>query len=68
MAAGIIAAVCAYYAITIGVDVAGILLRPANAGWIQILLMLFLPLFVGVIALGLAAAFLGRYAIKGRFF
>lgn len=68
IAAGILALVAAWYAIVIGIDLADVLTRPINQGWLEVLLILFLPLFIGVAALTAIATMLGRYAWRGRFF
>lgn len=68
IAAGILALVAAWYAIVIGIDLADVLTRPINQGWLEVLLILFLPLFIGVAALAAIATMLGRYAWRGRFF
>lgn len=65
---GAIALAAAWYAIVIGVDLADVLTRPINQGWIEVLLILFLPLFIGVATLTAIAIMLGRYAWRGRFF
>ena len=68
IAAGIAALVAAWYAIVIGIDLADVLTRPINQGWLEVLLILFLPLFIGVAALTAVASLLTRYAWRGRFF
>ena len=68
IAAGIVALAAAWYAIVIGVDLADVLTRPINQGWLEVLLILFLPLFIGVATLTAIAIMLGRYAWRGRFF
>jgi len=68
IAAGILALVAAWYAIVIGIDLADVLTRPINQGWLEVLLILFLPLFLGVATLTTIASMLGRYAWRGRFF
>jgi hypothetical protein len=68
LAAGIVALVAAWYAIVIGIDLADVLTRPINQGWLEVLLILFLPLFIGVATLTAVATMLGRYAWRGRFF
>lgn len=65
---GVVAAVAAWYAIVVGADLADVLTRPINQGWIEVLLILFLPLFVGVALLTAVAVFLGRFAWRGSFF
>ena len=40
--AGLVALVAAWYAIVIGIDLADVLTRPINQGWIEVLLILFL--------------------------
>jgi hypothetical protein len=67
-AAGIAAAVAAGYALYIAADLADVLTRPVNQGWIEILLILFMPLFIGIVLLALAAGLLARYAWVGSFF
>lgn len=68
IAAGIVALAAAWYAIVIGIDLADVLTRPINQGWLEVLLILFLPLFIGVATLTAIAIMLGRYARRGRFF
>ncbi len=65
--AGLVALVAAWYAIVIGIDLADVLTRPINQGWIEVLLILFLPLFIGVATLTAVAIMLGRYAWRGTF-
>ena len=65
--AGLVALVAAWYAIVIGIDLADVLTRPINQGWIEVLLILFLPLFIGVATLTAVAIMLGRYSWRGTF-
>ena len=67
IAAGIVALAAAWYAIVIGIDLADVLTRPINQGWIEVLLILFLPLFIGVATLTAVAIMLGRYSWRGTF-
>jgi hypothetical protein len=66
--AGIVAAAAAGTALYIAADLLDVLTRPVNQGWADVLLIMFLPLFMGIALLALAAAFLGRYAWVGTFF
>lgn len=68
IAAGAASAGAFGFALYIAADLFDVLTRPVNQGWIEILLILFLPLFVGIVLLALAGAFLGRYAWVGSFF
>lgn len=66
--AGLVAAVAAYYAVLYGVTVTDIVTRPVNQGWIELLVLLLLPIFLGVAVLSVVALVLGRYAWLGRVF
>jgi hypothetical protein len=66
--AALAAAVAIYYAVRLALNIADTLMRPANSGWVEVLLILFLPLFLGLAALTVAGILLARYAWRGRFF
>lgn len=66
--AALAAAIALYYAVRLALDLADTLMRPANAGWLEVLLILLLPLFLGLAALTVASALLARYAWRGRLF
>jgi hypothetical protein len=68
VASGVVALVAAFYAIRIGIDLVGTLMRPANQGWVDILFILFLPIFIGIALLAVISVFFGRYAWRGAFF
>ena len=63
---GIVALVAGYYALYLGVDVFYIVTRPVNQGWIELLVLMLLPVFIGVAALAVMAGVLGRYAWRGK--
>ena len=67
-AAALGAAVALYYALAIAVDLADVFTRDANASWVEVMMIFFLPVFLGVALLALAAWFLARYAWRGSFF
>jgi hypothetical protein len=64
--AGLIACVAAYYGALWGYAVIDIVTRPINQGWVELLVLLLLPIFIGVAVLAVVALVLGRYAWLGR--
>ena len=67
-AAALGAAFALTYALTIAIDLADVFTRPANANWVEVMMIFFMPVFLGVALLVLAAWFLVRYAWRGSFF
>ena len=68
VAAALGAALALAYALTIAVDLADVFTRPANADWVEVMMIFFMPVFLDVALLALAAWFLARYAWRGSFF
>lgn len=66
--AALAASIAFFYAVRLALEIAGTLMRPAVSGWVEVLLILFLPLFLGLAALTVAGILLARYAWRGRFF
>ena len=66
--AGLLASVSAFYAIWFGVIALDIVTRPINQGWIELLLLLLSPIFLGVFILAIVSIVLGRFAWRGRIF
>jgi hypothetical protein len=63
--AGAAAAAMLGGALYVAADLFDVLTRPVNAGWIEVLLILFLPHFLAVGLLTAVGALLARYARAG---
>lgn len=64
-AAGIVAAAMLGTALYVAADLLDVLTRPVSAGWIEVLLILFLPHFLAVGLLTAVGALCARYAWAG---